>query len=79
MSEFDITVKVEKYSGVLRPFCQEIGITETPDGKEIRVLSMIPTHNFIIAFDGIDYVITSQDIVNAVMNKIINTKGESDG
>lgn len=80
MDEFEITIKVQlRQKGTFRPFHEEVGIAQTSDGKEIRVLSTIPTHNFIIAFDGIDYEITSQDIVNAVMNKIINTEGESDG
>lgn len=60
--------KLEK--GTFRPFHEEVGSAQTPDGKEIRVLSTIPSHNFIIVFDGIDYEITSQDIVNAVMNKV---------
>lgn len=68
--EVTLTVN-ELEKGKFRPFHEEIGLAQTPDGKEIRVLSTIPSHNFIIVFDGIDYEITSQDIVNAVMNKVM--------
>lgn len=67
----EVTLAVKELEkGKFRPFHEEIGLAQTPDGKEIRVLSTIPAHNFIIVFDGIDYEITSQDIVNAVMNKV---------
>ncbi|MFA6629047.1 MAG: hypothetical protein WCS55_04690 [Sulfuricurvum sp.] len=79
MSEFNITVKVEKRTGVFRPFHEEIGTAKLSDGREMRLLSTIPQRNIMIEFEGADYEITSQDIVNAVMNKIINTEGESDG
>lgn len=67
----EVTLTVNKREkGTFRPFHEEVGSAQTPDGKEIRVLSTIPAHNFIIVFDGIDYEIASQDIINAVMNKV---------
>lgn len=70
MEEFEITVKVQKRTGVLRPFHEEVATASTKDARPIRVLSTVPHRNIMIEFEDADYEITSQDILSAVMKQI---------
>ncbi len=82
MDEFEITIKVLlRQKGTFRPFHEEIGTSKAPDGKEIQILSTVPHRNTIIAYDGVDYEVSIQDILSKVMNTIIHNdaEGESNG
>lgn len=74
--EINIPV-LKRDEGSFRTFHEEVGTSKTKDGGSIRILSTVPHRNIIIVYDGIDYEVSSYDILNAVMYKLVNEpKGE---
>lgn len=77
MEEFEIIVKVQKKEG-FRTFFEEVGTSETNDGRPIQILSTIPTRNTVIVFEGADYEVRMADILAGVIEALIEDepKGE---
>lgn len=78
MDEFEVTLKVKKKSE-FRAFHEEIGSSKTEDGREIKVLSLLPCRSTVIVFEGNDYVVNTSFILNAVMSKLLGDEPKGEG